>query len=384
MPVDSKISELILRLKEPSLFHRYITHEMIAPLLEKYQNTFHIESIGTSVEGRPIHGIKVGKGPQKVLMWSQMHGNESTTTKAIFDLLKGISDKALDTSLESCQLYIIPILNPDGAYLYTRHNANDIDLNRDAQEMSQPESQVLRKVFDEFKPDFCFNLHGQRTIFSAGKVNKPATLSFLAPAQDKDRSLTENRKKAMAIIVTIHKELQNLIPDQIGIYNDDFNINCVGDSFQSQNVPTLLFEAGHFELDYEREIVRKYMLIAIVTALRTIGGSGNDLSDHSAYFQIPGNEKLFYDILIRDVKLEEDAPSVDIAIQYQEVLIDSKVEFIPKIEKIKPALKKFAHRTIFGNHNPISNAENKAIVEGNEIDFVVINNKKYSLKTDKR
>jgi hypothetical protein len=32
-------------------------------------------------------------------------------------------------------------------------------------------------------------------------------------------------------------------------------------------VPTLLFEAGHFEGDYQREITRKYIFIALISSL---------------------------------------------------------------------------------------------------------------------
>jgi len=108
-------------------------------------------------------------------MWSQMHGNESTTTKAVIDLLnylKHDSVNALEIA-NQCTLKIIPILNPDGARDYTRVNANQIDLNRDAQDLTQPESRILKEEYDYFRPDFCFNLHDQRTIFNVGKTNKP-------------------------------------------------------------------------------------------------------------------------------------------------------------------------------------------------------------------
>ena len=57
------------------------------------------------------------------------------------------------------------MLNPDGATLYTRANANAVDLNRDSQDLTQPARRVLRATFERFKPDYCFNLHDQRTIF---------------------------------------------------------------------------------------------------------------------------------------------------------------------------------------------------------------------------
>jgi murein tripeptide amidase MpaA len=44
------------------------------------------------------------------------------------------------------------MLNPDGADMYTRLNANEVDLNRDSQNLTQPESKVLREIFDLFQP----------------------------------------------------------------------------------------------------------------------------------------------------------------------------------------------------------------------------------------
>ena len=144
------------------------------------------ETIGNSVKGKPIYAVTIGKGQKKILMWSQMHGNESTTTKALFDVLNTLTSNnpIVKHIINACTLYVIPILNPDGAEAYTRVNANAMDLNRDAQDLSQPESKVLRQAFMSFKPHFCYNLHGQRTIFSAGNTNNPATVSFLSPAQD--------------------------------------------------------------------------------------------------------------------------------------------------------------------------------------------------------
>ncbi len=118
--------------------------------------------------------------------------------------------------LEQCTLYIIPMLNPDGARAYTRVNAVNIDLNRDAADISQPESFALRRVFDEIAPDFCFNLHDQRTIFNTGDSPKPATLSFLSPATNKERSITPPRKKSMEVIAAVNTVLQRHIRDRWG------------------------------------------------------------------------------------------------------------------------------------------------------------------------
>ena len=375
----NSLKDLYKKHKEQSLFGRYINAEHIKPLLDKHASFFEIEAIGQSVLKDNIHSITFGNGPKKILMWSQMHGNESTTTKAIFDVLNTINDdnEFSKQLLKTCTIKIIPILNPDGAKAYTRLNANAVDLNRDAVDLSQPESKVLNDTFNGFKPHFCFNLHGQRTIFSAGKVDKSATISFLSPAQDEACAITETRKKAMSLIVKMNALLQLQIPNQVGTYDDAFNINCVGDKFQTLNVPTVLFEAGHYANDYNREEVREYIYQSLIEALGAIVNDTIDKDDYKAYLAIPENEKCFYDIIIRNARVE--GRIVDVAVQYEERLIEKTLHFIPKIEKIESLKANFAHRTIEVNNNRVLDVSNNELKLGSEIDFVNIDNVKLSL-----
>lgn len=362
--------------KESALFDRYIHTKTILPLLQKQPLQYKLEAIGASVNDETIYALTFGSGPKKILMWSQMHGNESTTTKALFDIFNFLnSDHDLAKSiLSSCTIKVIPILNPDGAKAYTRLNANGIDLNRDAQNLSQPESNVLKTVFNAFKPDFCFNLHGQRTIFSAGKTNRPATVSFLAPAQDQQCTITGNRKRAMEIIAVMNANLQLQIPNQVGLYDDAFNNNCVGDTFQSHNIPTLLFEAGHYKNDYSRDLVRSYIFQSLLVAIQHIASVDVEGRAYKPYLDIPMNEKLFYDIIIRNSETN------DIGILYEERLIDDGITFVPKIEKISDLSAFYAHKELNANGYKVLAENGKALAEGSENDIVFINNKKFSLK----
>lgn len=329
---------------------RYVTHKMIAPLIKEYQEKYKVTLLGTSVLGNPIHSIEIGSGKRKILMWSQMHGNESTTTKAVFDLLKFIeSNKEFGAYINNnFTLCIIPMLNPDGALAYTRVNSNEVDLNRDAQNQSQPESRVLRAVFDAFQPDYCFNLHDQRTIFSAGKHKRSATVSFLTPAEDKELKVTPNRKKSMEVIVAMNKMLQQFIPKQVGRYDDGFNLNCVGDTFQSLGIPTILFESGHYHNDYMREETRKYIAFSLVTALVYMVDNEITGGKYHDYFEIPSNEKLFYDIVLRKFPISEKEKLVykDVAVFFKETLINGKVEFMPTIEHVEEDLHYFGHKEL--------------------------------------
>lgn len=351
-----KLQDWFNNYKELSLYGRYITYDDIKPLLDDLNSKVTIERIGISENNEPIDLIKLGTGSKKLLFWSQMHGNESTTTKAIFDLLNFLVDMSNDLAtsiLDSCTLYIVPILNPDGARAYTRLNYNLIDLNRDAQERTQKESILFNELIKKVQPDFAFNLHGQRTIFSVGDTNIPATVSFLAPSGDIDRSISSTRKIAMEIIAKMNTMLQEYIPNGVGRYDDGFNLNCVGDTLIHSGIPTILFEAGHFPTDYNREVTREYIFYSLLTSITYIGETDITGNQYEGYFGIPENGKFFYDIIIRDVILK--GKNVDIAIQYKEKLIKNKVAFIPEVAKINNLEKFYGHREIIGKKRDIRN-----------------------------
>ena len=336
--------------KEKTLKGRYITLDHIKPILDRLPDNFQVKVIGHSVNKSPIHAVTFGTGKIKILMWSQMHGNESTTTKAVFDLFNLFQSNPKDCKaiLRNCTIKVIPMLNPDGAKAYTRINANEVDLNRDAQERTQPESNVLRTCYEDFLPDYCFNLHGQRTIFNVGNTPKPATVSFLAPAFDEERSISPSRAQSMRLIVAMNNVLQNLIPGQIGRYDDGFNANCVGDTFQMLDIPTILFEAGHYFNDYEREHTRNYIFIALLTALEVISDDSLNGFKKEMYFGIPDNNKLFYDILISNVHIIDPGKykSGDaIGLLFKETLQNELIAFIPQIENSGNLQNYFGHKT---------------------------------------
>ena len=325
------LEELFNQNKEKTIQGRYITLDNIEPLLNSESLKLDVKKIGESVLGKPIYSYQKGHGKLKIYLWSQMHGNESTTTKALFDFINVLNSgsEIAEKMLNTFTFYCIPILNPDGARLYTRENANKIDLNRDSQNLTQPESKVLRDVFERFKPHYCFNLHDQRTIFGAGDTGKPATVSFLAPSYNEEREVNENRLKAINIIAGINDVLQEYIPGQVGRFDDSFNINCIGDTFQFLGAPTILFEAGHFPDDYEREITRKFLFFSLFSSFKII--SENDLVDNriNDYLNISQNKVVFYDFMYKNIKINYDGIEIitNFVAQYKEELIENKIHF---------------------------------------------------------
>lgn len=362
---------------------RYITNSDLENFMGRFRSKIQFEKIGESVEKKAIYKCKVGRGDIKILAWSQMHGNESTTTKAIFDLLclSFMEDEihAVKEILNKISLHIIPILNPDGAEVYTRLNANKVDLNRDLQKLNEPESRLLKEEFEKLHPDYCLNLHDQRTIFSAGETSLPATLSFLTPSKDEERSIDLSRQLSMSIISGITAQLNNQIPGQIGRYDDAFNLNCAGDIFQAEGCPTLLFEAGHYPGDYEREITRKYVFKALVSCIYQIAIEGVNPNSYSSYFKIPENAKLFNDVIIRQAKWEGNL--VDVSIQFKEELRGGRIEFEPVVEKISNRIERFGHKEINAKGRELSLPGESELSENVVVNKIVLNAAELQVKS---
>ena len=312
---------------ENRLSGRRILFDDIEPLIRELDDLVFEKNIeGESENNTSIYSIKIGTGKKKVLIWSQMHGNESTGTKAVFDLFKFFKNPdnfglELNTILDNCTLVFIPILNPDGSEVFTRVNSNNVDLNRDAVDLLAKESKLLRRVLDEFNPDFCFNLHDQRTIFNVEGTKNPATISFLAPSEDLERTLTDGRKETMSVIVAMNSLLSKVIPEHIGRYTDEFYPTATGDNFQKLGHNTILIEAGHYYDDYDRDVVRKFNFYALLQGLVFVA-SVDDYSNYKPYFEIPNNDKKCYDIIYRNV-LDEKGVVVDVAFQYDYVVEDN-------------------------------------------------------------
>lgn len=370
----SQLLENYSHFKVSSLRGRYLKEEDLIKEFKAISHKFKIKNEGYSEEDRIISSFHLGHGSRKILIWSQMHGNETTTTKAVMDLLNFFSlyKDITDSIFDLCSFVIIPVLNPDGALRYTRANANLVDLNRDASSRTQLESQLLNRVYTEFQPDFCLNMHDQRTIFSAGNNSFPASVSFLSPSFNEERELNITRKKSMSLIASANLMLQKFIPNQIGRYNDSFNLKYIGDFFQAEGTPTVLFEAGHFPGDYGREDTRKYIFLALLKMVQDIC---LDVKEEliEAYFEIPENEKLFNDVIVRNVK-SEDSTIKDIVIQYKEVLENDRIKFIPFVEKIEKNIPSFAHREINADEQSLILEKHGSLKVGDILSSFKVNN----------
>jgi hypothetical protein len=301
------------RYKEPVIKNRFFKHTDIVSLIKKHTITRLLisEEIGQSVSGRSINHLTLGTGKTKVLLWSQMHGDESTATMALFDLFNFLqaNDEHNDLRkliLSSLDLHIVPMLNPDGAQQWKRRNDLEIDVNRDARMLVTPEGRALMSLAKKIKPEIGFNLHDQSTLYAAGRNDNTATLSFLAPAYDYPKSMNEVRKRATQLILTMNKALQTKVPGKIAKYDDAFDPRCFGDTFQGMGISTILIESGGFYADPEKQYIRKLNFYALLNAFVSIAEKTYTNQDLADYQEIPENSRSLYDVLIRNVSITKE------------------------------------------------------------------------------
>jgi hypothetical protein len=302
--------------------HRF-RHRDIVPLVEKFSGNsiFSVREAGKSFENRSIYSLRTGKGNRKVMLWSQMHGNESSATMAIFDICNFLAandefEELRSQILNKLNICFIPMLNPDGAEVFKRVNAQYIDINRDTLRLQSPEAKLLKLMLDRFNPDFGFNLHDQDRHYSAGKSSNPASMSFLAPAFNHERTIDKLRENSMKVIAAMNHVLQQFIPAQVAKYSDAYNLQCFGDFIQKSGTSTILIESGNSINDSEKQYIRKLTFISILSALFSIAENSFEKFEINEYYQIPENVKDFYDLIIRNAQIEKNGTkyTIDIAI----------------------------------------------------------------------
>jgi len=190
-------------------FDTYPTYTTYLDMMDSFAVAFPnlcvLETAGTTVEGREIvfakisDNVNVEEDEPEVMYTSSIHGDETTgyvlTLRLISYLLNNYGVDSLVTRLvDSCEIYINPLGNPDGTYaggnssVYgaTRYNANGYDLNRNFPDPddgpnpngpTQQETQVMMDFASAHSFVISANYHGGAEV-----VNYPwDTWSMLHP-----------------------------------------------------------------------------------------------------------------------------------------------------------------------------------------------------------
>jgi protein MpaA len=138
--------------------------------------------LGRSVEGRPIVAIETGDfdAAARVLVIGCIHGNERAGISIANRLSRLSPPREID-------LWIVPVLNPDGVAARSRGNAHGVDLNRNfpwrwrplrgvfysgTRPLSEPESRIAFRLIRRVRPRISIWFHQQLDLVdeSGGSV----------------------------------------------------------------------------------------------------------------------------------------------------------------------------------------------------------------------
>jgi hypothetical protein len=160
-------------------YHTYPqVRDSLKALAQRHPDICQLESLGLSVQGRALWGIRISgnvgvrENEPRFRIVGNIHGNEQIGCEVALYLAYlfadsfGVSSRISDL-VNSREVFVVPMQNPDGAVANTRSNANGVNLNRDygymwegwegsADFYSQPETRLIRQ--DEETHEYTMSL----------------------------------------------------------------------------------------------------------------------------------------------------------------------------------------------------------------------------------
>ncbi len=147
----------------------------------QYPDICRLDTLGFSVEGRPILAWLISDNPSqlepepRVRVMGNIHGDEVIGCEiplrfGLWVLENYSLDPQVKALVDSLEIWVVPVMNPDGHVYDTRYNANGVDLNRDQgyfwggeggspSPISQPESKSYFAHLRETEPSLEFVYH---------------------------------------------------------------------------------------------------------------------------------------------------------------------------------------------------------------------------------
>ncbi len=146
----------------------------------------HLTTYGHTFEGRPMllavvgaHGASakevLATGKTRVFMQANIHAGEVEGKEAALMLLRSVARGERTAWLDEAVLLIAPLYNADGnervnvrnrgaqhgpvGGMGQRHNAQDLDLNRDATKLETPEARSLARLLTQYDPHVAIDMH---------------------------------------------------------------------------------------------------------------------------------------------------------------------------------------------------------------------------------
>ncbi|MCL4235433.1 MAG: PKD domain-containing protein, partial [Deltaproteobacteria bacterium] len=115
---------------------------LVTQWAESYPDLVTVDTIGESVDGWPLLLVKVSDNATEdepepsVLFDASIHGNENIATEVVLAFLARLvegygEDDTLTALVDDHEIFVVPMVNPDGVANGKRRNGGNVDLNRD-------------------------------------------------------------------------------------------------------------------------------------------------------------------------------------------------------------------------------------------------------------
>ncbi len=135
-------------------------------LLDKSSGLMEVEIFGKSVQNRNLYALKYSNPASgnasskiKVLIFAQQHGNEQSGKEGALLLAASLLKPENRYLFDRLDIVLIPQMNPDGSVENKRRNGNNMDLNRNHLILTEPETQALHKLFDQYLFEVSMDVH---------------------------------------------------------------------------------------------------------------------------------------------------------------------------------------------------------------------------------
>ncbi len=215
--------------------YSYSRHMELIGLAQANSNCEHIV-LGSTGEGRNLDLLVIGdkNATNKIWLTARQHPGETMAEWFMEGLIKRLlddQDPIANTLLMDSVFYLVPNMNPDGAYNGNlRTNSTGTNLNREWLTPSldkSPEVYFVRQKMLETGVSMFFDIHGDEAlpyVFTAGCTDNPSY-------SEKQRTLTELFEKAF---VLINPDYQTEFGYEKGHFTSDtptLGTNWVGNQF---------------------------------------------------------------------------------------------------------------------------------------------------------
>jgi hypothetical protein len=290
----------------PTLRSRKFTHAELWTLLEaivEESPDIEMAEIGRSARGRPLRSLTFGSGPTRVLLWSQMHGDEPTHTMGLADLFaywrREPEDPRVAKLRDALTVVAVPMLNPDGAERFRRLNGQGIDLNQDARAWLTPEMRALRDLYNRVRPDFAFGLHDQNVRKRVGQSDRLVALALLANPFNEEREDNDPRLRAKRVCAVVREAVEPLTGERVARFPDEYEPKGMGEYVVSHGTSSILMEAGFWPNDPEKQFPRRVSFVALLSALEAIADGSYAEMPLDTYETLEETDEQVHDLIIR-------------------------------------------------------------------------------------